>query len=130
MSKWTFCKVAFVDEAWDNMGVLKVAIETSSKMKERGIEAGRGPYKLSCFPKTLVGMADVKLSPNSSLYALEEEIIKLKPGRYRNHIILPVLNIYHPFSMCVAIITLMRQSKMNFGFVQRVCDFVWKDASG
>lgn len=55
-----------MDETWDDMRIFKIA-EQSSQLPGFVSGAFLTAYKLSCFPKTLVGIADVKLSPNSSL---------------------------------------------------------------
>ena len=62
----TFRKVAFVNETRDNVGILEIA-RTLSRYDDSHVYGIDLTYKLSCFPKTFVGIADVKLSPNSSL---------------------------------------------------------------
>lgn len=63
----TLGKIAFVDECWDDMGTLKVAGYSVSLQL---FDEYQSIHKLSWGPKTFVGMAEVKLHPNSSLYAL------------------------------------------------------------
>jgi hypothetical protein len=62
----TFSEVAFVDETRDDVRILEIA-KRSSKRWDSYLGRYCSTHKLSCFPKTLVGIADVKLSPNSSL---------------------------------------------------------------
>ena len=84
--------------------------------------------KLSCGPNTFVGIAEVKLQPNSSLYALSV--------RYIGDLILPikkyapVLDIDHTLRVGIAKVALMRGPTVDLIFVQRVFDLIGEDTSG
>ena len=78
-------------------------------------------HKLSCGPKTFVGMAEVKLSPYWSLYALRE---RMSRGRstYASSIAMsclyvPVLDVYKPFCVRVAEVALMWEAEVDLGLV-------------
>ena len=62
----TFRQKAFVDETRDDVRILEIA-RTLIRHDDLHPRVINSTYKLSCFPKTFVGIADVKLSPNSSL---------------------------------------------------------------
>jgi len=55
-----------MDEAGDDVRVLKIAGALSQHDDSHPCRID-STHKLSCLPKTFVGIADVKLSPNSSL---------------------------------------------------------------
>jgi hypothetical protein len=65
----TLSQVAFVNKSWNDMGIFQVAgcgiNSMDNKTRRDGVT-----YKLSCGPKIFVGIPEVKLHPNSSLYAL------------------------------------------------------------
>lgn len=62
-----------MNESWNYVRAFQVAI---LGLIRNGARADRWAYKLSYGPKTLVGMALVKLQPNSSLYALTKDYIR------------------------------------------------------
>ena len=53
-----------MDECGDDVGVFQIAVKRIIVYRTEG---GTSTHKLSWGPKTLVGMAEVKLQPNSSL---------------------------------------------------------------
>ena len=93
-------------------------------VRERG-----GAYKLSLGPNTFVGIADVKLDPNSSLYALQK-----KKSASNQSIKIPnnslILHVDHPLRVRIPEITLMRWARVDLGLVERIGDFIGEDARG
>jgi hypothetical protein len=72
-------------------------------------------------------MAEVKLHPNSSLYALSSLLGNLVSGMGARS---PVLDVHHPLRVSIAEIAVMRGTIVDLGFIERICDLVGKDASG
>lgn len=74
-------------------------------------------------------MAEVKLDPNWSLYALHElnQDVGNDSATMRIFRSLLVCNVDHPLRVGIAEVTRMRKTKMNLVLVERVFDFVWVD---
>lgn len=83
-------------------------------------------YKLSLGPNTFVGIAEVKLDPCSSWYALTF-LFSFRNGDRRDKNIsrdAPINNIDHPLCVRVTVVALMRWSEMDLGLVERVCNLI------
>ena len=80
--------------------------------------------KLSFGPNTFVGIAEVKLQSNSSLYALSVGYIVISSFQSRRNAL--ALDIDHTLRVRITIVTLMRWSTVDLGFVQREFDHVGK----
>ena len=84
-------------------------------------------YKLSLVPKILVGMADVKLSPNWSLYALCRSMISPFIAAHSTVEYALVLYVDQPLRMCIPEVTLVGEAEVDLGLVERIGDLVGED---
>jgi len=86
-------------------------------------------HKLSCGPNTFVGIADVKLHPNSSLYALK--CVEGRDQADTAHILCIdslILNIDQSLCIRVSKITLVRRAAVYLGLIEWIRNLVGKDA--
>ena len=80
---------------------------------------------MSCGPKTFVGMAEVKLSPYWSLYALQRRLRSASAHAVKQRGRCgPVLDVDEPLCVRVAEVAFVREPEVDLGLVERVLDFV------
>lgn len=100
-------------------------------MKRQKDTSARNTNKLSFGPNTFVGMAEVKLQPNSSLYALLDRcmVIPILPIKKMTGGNALVLDIDHTLCVGITKVALMRGPAVDLVFVQRIFDLIGEDTS-